>query len=112
MKKVGGVTIDTAKLDKITAEMKPGASKIVRLYGNLVVASAVKRAPVDTGALINSITANSALVEPLTYRVQDGVNYGIFQELGTSKMAARPFLVPALEEWRDKFLKAFSELFK
>ena len=66
----------------------------------------------DPGALINSITANSELIEPLTYRVQDGVEYGVFQELGTSKMTARPFLFPAVEEYRQRFFDAFKELFK
>ena len=109
---VGSVKIDTAKLDKMAAEAKPKASQIVRSYGGMITSEAVKRAPVDTGALINSITANSKLVEPLTYRIQDGVEYGIFQELGTRIMAAHPFLFPALEVYRQKFLNAFSELFK
>lgn len=30
--------------------------------------------------------------------IHDGVEYGIFQELGTSKRAARPSLVPAFEQ--------------
>lgn len=109
---VGGVIIDTAVLDKITAEIRPRASRVVSKYGLLITGDAAKRCPVDTGRLRNSITANSKLIEPLTYRIQDGVPYGIFQELGTSKMAAQPFLVPALEAWRDKFLAAFSEVFK
>jgi HK97 gp10 family phage protein len=40
------------------------------------------------------------------------VEYGIFQELGTSKMPAQPFLIPALEAWRNRFLDAFRELFR
>jgi len=109
---VASIVIDTSVLNKITAEIKPRASAIVSKYGEHIMFSAVKRAPVDTGNLIDTITANSKLIEPLTFRVQDGTEYGIFQELGTHKMAARPFLRPAVEEWRERFLSAFSELFK
>lgn len=111
-KNVGGVIIDTSVLDKMTKELEPKASRIVRQYGNAIATDAVKRAPVDTGNLINTILANSKLISNLVFRVQDGTEYGLFQELGTSKMAARPFLVPALEAWRNKFTAAFSELFK
>jgi HK97 gp10 family phage protein len=40
------------------------------------------------------------------------VEYGVYQEFGTSKMAAQPFLVPAIEAWAEKFYKAFEGLFK
>lgn len=112
MKQVGGIVIDTSVLQKITREIKPRAAKVVKNYGLMIVSGSVKRAPVDTGRLINSITANSKMVGELTFRIQDGVTYGIFQELGTSKMAANPFLVPSLEEHRERFLRAFSEVFK
>ena len=109
---VGGVIIDTSVLEKITKELEPKASRIVRQYGSVISAEAVKRAPVDTGNLINTIMANSKLISTLVYRVQDGTEYGIFQELGTSKMPAHPFLLPAVELWRNRFISAFSELFK
>lgn len=109
---IGGIVLDTSVLDRMTKELEPKASKIVRQYGIAISSDAVKRAPVDTGNLINTIMANSELISPLTFRVQDGTEYGVFQELGTSKMAANPFLLPALEAWRAKFTAAFSELFK
>ena len=109
---VGSVKIDTRVLDKITAEMKPTASKLVERYGWAITSEAKKNAPVDTAALRNSILSESMMTGDLSFTVQDGVNYGIFQELGTSKMAAQPFLLPAVEVWRQKFLDAFAELFK
>ena len=112
MKQIAGATLDTKELERITKEMKPRASRIIRSYGFMMLGSAVRRAPVDTGNLINSMTANSKMIAPLTYRLQDGVEYGVFQELGTSKMSSRPFMKPAIEEFRDRFFKAFSELFK
>jgi HK97 gp10 family phage protein len=109
---VGNVTLDTSVLDHITAQMEPEARKVVNKYGLIIASQAAQNAPVDTAALRNSLLSESGMTDDLTYTVRDGVTYGIFQELGTSKMAAQPFLVPALETWRDKFLKAFEGLFK
>lgn len=109
---VGSVKIDTRVLDKITAEIQPKASKVVNKYGLAITGEAAKNAPLDTGALRSSITSESMMTGDMSFTVQDGVNYGIFQELGTSKMAAQPFLLPAVEAWRQKFLDAFAELFK
>jgi len=109
---VGSVKIDTRVLDKITAEIQPKASRVVNKYGLAITGEAAKNAPLDTGALRSSITSESMMTGDLSFTVQDGVNYGIFQELGTSKMAAQPFLLPAVEAWRQKFLDAFAELFK
>ena len=109
---VDSVKLDTRVLDKITAEMQPKASRIVNKYGLAITGEAAENAPLDIGALRSSITAESMMTGDLSFTVQDGVNYGIFQELGTSKMAAQPFLLPAVEVWRQKFLDAFAELFK
>jgi HK97 gp10 family phage protein len=106
------MVLDTTVLDRITAEMKPKAARIVKQYGNMVTATAMKNAPVDTGALMNSIGSESQMTDELTFTVQDGVEYGVYQEFGTSKMAAQPFLVPAIEAWADRFYKAFEGLFK
>ncbi len=110
--KVGGVRIDTTVLDKMTEEARPKAAKIVETYGELVTGTAMELAPVKTGSLKASIGSESKMTGELLYTVQDGKEYGIFQELGTRKMAAHPFMVPALEHWKDKFVKAFGELFR
>jgi HK97 gp10 family phage protein len=109
---VGSIKIDTSILDKMTAEMRPKAGQIVNTYGLSIAGEAAKNAPLDTGALRNSILSESGMTGDLSYTVQDGVEYGVFQELGTSRMSARPFLLPAVEAWRQRFENAFSELFK
>ena len=106
------IYLDTALLDKITTEMRPKASAIVNKYGLAITSEAARRAPVDTSALRNSILSESHMEGDMTFVVSDGVEYGVWQEFGTGRMAAQPFLVPAVESWRDKFLNAFSELFK
>lgn len=57
---------------------------------------AKSRAPVDTGALRDSIVAEKDEITEFKYIIHDGVEYGVFQELGTSKIKAQPFLRPSL----------------
>jgi len=52
---------------------------------------------VDTSALKNSVVYEPGN-EPLTWIVHDGVEYGVHLEYGTEKMAARPWLLPAVEQ--------------
>ncbi len=42
--------------------------------------------------------------------VADGVDYGLYQELGTTKMAAQPFMVPTAEQLWPGFLAAFKNI--
>ena len=114
------VYLDTKVLDRITAEMKPKARKIVNKYGLAIASEAARLAPVASmessgyvgGALRNSILPESKMTGDMTFTVSDGVEYGIWVNYGTSRMAAQPFLEPAFESWTEKFLAAFSELFK
>lgn len=70
-----------------------------------IEANAKVRAPVDTGALKNSIQASEETGNPTAWRVGDGVEYGIYQEFGTRFMPAHPWLVPAVEAVRSEFLE-------
>jgi HK97 gp10 family phage protein len=63
------------------------------------VETAAKRlCPVDTGRLRGSITHVTGIDngEQVAY-VGSNVEYAIYQELGTYKMAAQPYLRPALQ---------------
>ena len=60
--------------------------------------------PVDTGRLMNSITHDVNEAE-ISARVgipprfdNTSMMYGVYVEMGTSKMAAQPYLRPALEK--------------
>lgn len=118
------ITIETKKLDQIARSLNRNVQDVLEALAFDVEASAKQRAPYDTTALRNSIytitkrsngydAASSAAanlrpgvsVEPhppvsgkVIARVGPCVEYGAFVELGTDKMSARPFLVPALEE--------------
>jgi hypothetical protein len=42
--------------------------------------------------------------------VHDGVTYGIYQEFGTYKMRAHPFMVPAADAVVDEFMAGLGDL--
>lgn len=73
-----------------------------------VEAQAKQRAPVDTGFLKSSIQAKQTN-DPLTMEVVVGAQYGIYQEFGTVKMAAHPYLIPAVEVVRPGFQSAVEQ---
>lgn len=110
--KVGGVSLDTSLLDSMIAEVQNKAAGIIELAGAEILQDVYRRAPEDTGELKDSYLSESGMVSKYTYRIQDGVPYGIFQELGTSKMAAQPHVVPAIEDGEQELIEGFTELFK
>ena len=61
---------------------------------------------VDYGALRGSMRVERMRL--LEYKIRDGVEYGIFLEYGTTRMAARPFVLPVVERWRAGGFAAFA----
>ncbi len=111
MTQVASIRLDTKRLDEIAAKLGVNTDGAVKAVAFQVEGIAKTLAPVDTGALRNSI--HTEKMEEGTYMVADGVEYGIYQELGTHKMAAHPFLVPALEQVAKQFGGIVSrEIFK
>lgn len=106
-----GVTLDTKALDEMILNAKSKAGGIVSKYVTVIASDAAQGAPVDTSALRNSVLSESHMVDELNGIVQDGVEYGVFQELGTSRMGAQAFMIPAVEKHATGFLNAFAELF-
>jgi len=93
---VGGVTLDMRQLEKFAANLDKNVGDGLRELSVYVKAVAADRAPWQYGGLSNSIDEEE--VHTLLRIVFDQVEYGIWQELGTSRMAAQPFMVPAIEE--------------
>lgn len=106
------VHYDARILEGILEELRPNAAKIVQEYGETIRDETSAGAPVDKGDLQKSYMEESKMTDELTYTVSDGVEYGIFQELGTSRMAAQPHLIPAIENNAGEFADAFEELIK
>ena len=74
----------------------------------IVEADATLRAPVDTGNLRSSITHK--VVSDEEARVGTNVDYAPWVEGGTSKMAAQPFLRPALDENENRVKKMIADV--
>lgn len=65
--------------------------------GEEVAAFAKTLAPVDTGALRDSIASHSGAEGPASAEILAEVPYAAFVEFGTSLMEASPYLRPALD---------------
>lgn len=83
------------------AEVKSKIGKAVQKNGAQMHKAAISNAPVDTGALKQSITLE---VSDMTATVQENKHYGIYVELGTRKMAAQPYIKPAFNSVKDTFV--------
>jgi HK97 gp10 family phage protein len=64
--------------------------------------------PVDTGALRASI--QTEMDSQTSGSVFTNQEYAHFVELGTSKMPARPYMTPAAEQARPKFMSKMQDL--
>lgn len=100
------VIVKQNDLARIAAELRPRASAVVRKTALDIEADAKGRAPVDTGALRNSI--QTTMDGDLSASVGTNIEYAPFQEMGTHRMAAHPFMTPAAEAHRQPFIDAMS----
>jgi len=67
----------------------------------------------DTGFLVNNIVITMDLADKgLSVNVESRADYSSFLEFGTSKMAARPFMQPALEENKPKINRLAKQMVK
>lgn len=96
----------------LTEKMQRGVLRdALRSSARVVAASAKSKVPRKTGALQKSITHRVSVKARGSAEATVGFTkfYGRFVELGTSKMAAKPFLRPALDESEGKILEAFRD---
>jgi HK97 gp10 family phage protein len=129
------IRLDTAELDRIAAGLNVNVEQVIRAFAFEVEAEAKALAPYETGALKGSIytrvkggggsqpkmignAPHEEIPAPggnVIAVVGSGIEYAAFQELGTSRMGAQPFLGPAAEDrahdlndgsmWRKLFEK-------
>lgn len=96
-----------SRVPAVAAAVHAKAALITAKAAHDIEAQAKQRAPVDTGLLRNSIRAHG---QGLTWIVESPVDYSVFQEFGTSRMAAQPYMVPALEMVAPSYAAAMKAL--
>ena len=82
------------KIEAINKNVIPELQKALEQGTMVVLATAKELAPVDTSLLRTSI--HRIKMSDNEYVIEDGVDYGVYQEYGTSKMQAQPFFRPAV----------------
>lgn len=118
------VITDTTRLNRLIERIPGNKRQAIKAVGFRVEALAKMKAPVDLGILRNSIYMRSSednsvseisteeLPKPPETSVYIGpsVEYGIYQELGTSVMDAQPYMLPALREVESELEESFGVL--
>ncbi len=84
------------RIPALIAAVEANARTTVKAHADKIASDARARAPVATGYLRSSIHAESVTAGKEA-QIIVGADYGPFVEYGTYKMAAQPFLNPALE---------------
>jgi HK97 gp10 family phage protein len=84
------------RIPALIAAVEANARAAVKAHADKIASDARARAPVQTGYLRSSIHSESVSTGKEA-QIIVGAEYGRFVEYGTYKMAAQPFLNPALE---------------
>ena len=94
--------------DKVIASVENAKRGGLEAASLIVEADATLRAPVDTGNLRSSITHR--VVSDEEAHIGTNVEYAPYVEQGTSKMAAQPFLRPALDNNKSRIEKMIGDV--
>lgn len=101
------IEVTSDRIPQIVAQMQARAIQAVARTVFEIEGSAKMRAPVDTGALRASITGEA---DGLSGTVSTDRDYAAYQEFGTSRMAAHPYMVPAAEAGMQTFIGEMQQI--
>lgn len=93
--------------DKYLNELESRLGVAFDAVGMQIESHAKIYSPVDTGRLRASITHEATNEEGI---VGTNVEYGKYQELGTSRMAGHPFLRPAIVNHLEEYKRIFESI--
>ena len=98
-------------LNHASREVMPKAREAMKKALGDIATGAKNRAPVDTGALRNSITTQTQGNRDYARgEVGPTVNYGGYVERGTSRMSAQPYLRPATDAVLPGYEQALGQI--
>ena len=111
---LASVTVESkieVKLNPRWKEVRRALADVTQIAARNVETKAKEKCPYDTGATRDSIEARDISRERMIeWTVGPTTFYAPFLEYGTSKMAARPYLTPAIEKERPRLTKAIEEI--
>jgi HK97 gp10 family phage protein len=96
----GSIVLVWSIIPEVIAAVEANAVEAVAQTAEDIAASAREQAPVQTGHLRSTIEGFSSGKEG---EVVAGAEYAAYVEYGTYKMAAQPFLFPAVAEYTETF---------
>lgn len=108
--KVKGVDRMVRQLAIKSKQARTATDRQLELSSLRIERGAKTGAPVDTGALKNTIF--SAQAGSLTYKVTAPQHYAVYVEKGTRKMRAQPFLKPAIDAERPKLISNLRKIYR
>ena len=91
---IGNVKV-TSHVNEVISAKNGAIARALEAIGIQAEGDVASLAPVDTGRLRDSITHETHAAEESVY-VGTNVEYGKYQEYGTSRMRAHPFLKPGI----------------
>lgn len=120
--RVDGVEILDMKLRRMAASLSgPQLNAAMKAGAVLITNRAKQLAPYDTGTLRRSIhelvvRVGSQVIAyvgvPKLSEDGDDMGYSIYQEFGTSRMRAHPYLRPAFNETKDDAIREIADAVK
>ena len=106
------VHVDDAVLKALPEKARRRLEDVLLLAGHNVERRAKGKVPVKTGATRSSIHVDNRKLKELEVSIGPSTFYAPYLEFGTRYMAARPFMVPSLEEERLPFTRAAEQVLK
>lgn len=103
------VNVNVGPLTRLGDLLAVEVEKALEILNEETVKDAQQRAPVRTGFLRDNISGE---VTGTSLVVTSAAPYSIFVEAGTRRMAARPFLTPAVDQAKSKLPELLQEAFR
>lgn len=115
-----GISFDMSEINSLAVNLSNAAGQVgsraaavVRKTATDIEATSKQFAPVDTGALRNSIghdITGDGRFGGIEAEIGPTVNYGAYVEFGTSRQAPAAYMGPALDRHAPGFVTALEQL--